>query len=65
MIIGEAIFHRSTPVAIWALTFFVINQTYFLLLEEPGLEHRFGEEYIRYKAEVPRWLPRLTPWVTS
>ncbi len=31
-------------------------------LEEPGLEERFGEDYRRYKANVPRWIPRLTPW---
>ncbi|MBT5920444.1 MAG: isoprenylcysteine carboxylmethyltransferase family protein, partial [Alphaproteobacteria bacterium] len=32
------------------------------LSEEPGLEKRFGETYVRYKENVPRWIPRLTPW---
>ena len=31
-------------------------------LRQPGLEKRFGEEYLRYKHHVPRWIPRLTPW---
>jgi protein-S-isoprenylcysteine O-methyltransferase Ste14 len=27
-------------------------------VEEPSLTRRFGESYLRYRAEVPRWLPR-------
>jgi protein-S-isoprenylcysteine O-methyltransferase Ste14 len=34
----------------------------FVLVEEPGLERRFGDSYRAYKANVPRWIPRLTPW---
>ena len=29
-----------------------------ILVEEPGLEHRFGESYLAYKRAVNRWLPR-------
>jgi protein-S-isoprenylcysteine O-methyltransferase Ste14 len=32
------------------------------LYEEPTLAQRYTEEYPRYKSNVPRWLPRLTPW---
>jgi protein-S-isoprenylcysteine O-methyltransferase Ste14 len=31
--------------------------------EEPGLEKRFGSEYIDYKKNVPRWIPRLKPFI--
>ena len=62
MIGGEALLLGSWRVAAWLAVFFVINQVYFLILEEPGLERRFGEGYLRYKAAVPRWLPRRTPW---
>jgi len=30
--------------------------------EEPTLRQSFGAEYESYLANVPRWLPRLTPW---
>jgi protein-S-isoprenylcysteine O-methyltransferase Ste14 len=35
---------------------------YVLLREEPRLAARFGEQYERYRAAVPRWWPRLHPW---
>jgi len=62
MLIGEALLHGSRVIAIWAATFIVINQVYFVLLEEPGLERRFGAAYLKYKSAVPRWIPRTTPW---
>lgn len=40
----------------------LVNMIYIPLLEEPGLERRFGEEYRRYKRCVPRWIPRWTAW---
>jgi protein-S-isoprenylcysteine O-methyltransferase Ste14 len=30
--------------------------------EEPTLKKKFGAEYEAYSTNVPRWLPRLTPW---
>jgi protein-S-isoprenylcysteine O-methyltransferase Ste14 len=38
------------------------NHIYFVYSEEPGLAERFGNEYTEYKKNVPRWIPRLTPW---
>jgi hypothetical protein len=32
------------------------------LEDEPGLVKRFGDEYLRYRNNVPRWMPRLSPW---
>jgi protein-S-isoprenylcysteine O-methyltransferase Ste14 len=65
MLIGEALHLGSRVVAVWAVTFLVINHIYFTLLEEPGLERRFGGAYVQYKAAVPRWIPRSTPWQAS
>jgi len=62
MLTAEAVFFASLPLAGWAVLFGVANSIYFPLFEEKGLEARFGDDYRRYKAQVPRWLPRLTPW---
>ena len=55
---GEALVTGSQILGLWALTFFLLNHVYFLLLEEPGLATRFGASYAEYKRTVPRWLPR-------
>ena len=33
-----------------------------LAYEEPTLRAAYGEEYKEFCANVPRWIPRLTPW---
>jgi protein-S-isoprenylcysteine O-methyltransferase Ste14 len=62
LIAGEALLLRSASVARWAATFALVNAVYIPLLEEPGLERRFGEAYRVYRRHVPRWIPRATPW---
>lgn len=32
---------------------------FIVLVEEPSLKNRFGQEWIDYASKVPRWLPRL------
>jgi protein-S-isoprenylcysteine O-methyltransferase Ste14 len=59
---AEALFFQSLPLALWAALFVLANMVYIPNFEEPGLEKRFGEDYRVYKANVPRWLPRPTPW---
>lgn len=55
---GWAVFTGSWVLALWLVVFVAFNSAYFMLVEEPGLEHRFGAPYREYKARVPRWLPR-------
>jgi protein-S-isoprenylcysteine O-methyltransferase Ste14 len=58
---GEAILFGSPAIAVWAAFFVVVNHVNFLLVEERGLERRFGEPYRAYRAAVPRWVPRRRP----
>ena len=62
ILFAEALFFQSWPIALWMLIFFVGNNFYFPLVEEKGLKKRFGEDYSKYKANVPRWIPRLRAW---
>jgi protein-S-isoprenylcysteine O-methyltransferase Ste14 len=65
MLLGEAALFGSVPLLIWAGGFLAVNAVYLPLVEEPGLRTRFGEDYETYRANVPRWLPRLRPWDPS
>ena len=58
-LVGQAAFTGSRLIALWAITFIAINHLYFVFVEEPGLERRFGASYAEYKAAVPRWLPSV------
>jgi protein-S-isoprenylcysteine O-methyltransferase Ste14 len=62
ILLGAAAVFGSLPLALWFAAFALVNAVYMPLVEEPGLRRRFGEQYERYRANVPRWLPRLRPW---
>jgi len=58
ILLGEAAFFQSVVLLMWTLLVAVSFHLAVIAFEEPGLRNRFGEEYERYVAEVPRWLPR-------
>lgn len=62
IVLGEAFIFSSIELFILFLFFLILNHLYFVYSEEPGLIKRFGNDYIDYKNNVPRWIPRITPW---
>lgn len=62
VLIGETLVFRSWALLVLCAAFLAVNWVFFVLHEEPGLERRFGAEYRDYRREVPRWVPRRTPW---
>ncbi len=62
ILLAEALLFQSWPLSVWMAVFFIGNTVYFRFIEEKGLEKRFGDDYRKYKARVPRWVPRLQPW---
>ena len=57
----EAVVPSSIALLCWFVFFLIANLIYTPLVEERGLENRFGKEHIRYKKNVPRWIARLRP----
>src|SRR4051812_9215042 len=62
ILLAESLYFHSSNILAWACFFFAMNTFYFIRVEEPHLTKTFGDQYEVYKANVPRWLPRLTPY---
>jgi protein-S-isoprenylcysteine O-methyltransferase Ste14 len=62
ILLGEAVAFASLGLLVWFAIFCLANIIYIPLREEPELAKRFGDDYLLYKRNVPRWIPRLTPW---
>jgi protein-S-isoprenylcysteine O-methyltransferase Ste14 len=61
-LLGAAAVFGSVGILIEAAIFATINHVWFVFGEEPGLERRFGADYREYRENVPRWIPRRSPW---
>jgi protein-S-isoprenylcysteine O-methyltransferase Ste14 len=55
---GYGLFQQSASVVLLSVLFLLGAHLLVILLEEPGLERRFGSSYVAYKQAVNRWLPR-------
>ena len=64
-LLGESIILSNAAMFLWFLIAFIGNHIYFIKSEEPGLVKRFGGQYIIYRENVPRWIPRRKPWSPS
>jgi len=62
VIAGEALLLRQPILLIAAAVYVVALGTLNRVYEEPRLLNRHGRAYETYRAAVPGWVPRLTPW---
>ena len=62
IILGQAALLGSLDLVIYAAMIGVSLYLFVVLAEEPVLKRSFPAEYRRYAANVPRFVPRLTPW---
>lgn len=59
---GESIIVAQPGLLAYAAVLFVIVNVFIARFEEPYLERQFGASYAEYKANVRRWIPRVTAW---
>jgi protein-S-isoprenylcysteine O-methyltransferase Ste14 len=62
-IVGQALLLGQPVLLLYALAFAVAVAAFVHWYEEPTLLRQFGEQYERYRREVPGWWPRREPWV--
>src|SRR5579864_8026386 len=62
VIFGQALLFGDWRLLWYAALLWLFFHVVVLVSEEPTLEQTFGEQYEDFRANVPRWVPRLTPW---
>jgi protein-S-isoprenylcysteine O-methyltransferase Ste14 len=61
-ILGQGLIFGNITLLQYGGIVWLLFHLFVLLYEEPTLTASFGSEYKSYCAEVPRWIPRFTPW---
>jgi protein-S-isoprenylcysteine O-methyltransferase Ste14 len=62
VILGQALLFGNARVLEYGLFAWLVAHLFVLAYEEPTLRRTFGAEYESFRANVPRWIPRVTPW---
>jgi protein-S-isoprenylcysteine O-methyltransferase Ste14 len=62
MIFGQALLFGDVRLFGYGLLVWLASHLFVVGYEEPKLRKTFGEEYLEFSRNVPRWIPRLKPW---
>ncbi len=62
IIFGQALLFGDPRLAVLGALAWAASHIFVAGFEEPRLEREFGAQYAAYRANVPRWIPRWTPW---
>jgi protein-S-isoprenylcysteine O-methyltransferase Ste14 len=62
LILGQAFIFGDIRVFEYGLFVWLAMYLFVLSYEEPTLRRTFPADYALFTANVPRWIPRLTPW---
>jgi len=62
LILGQGLLFGSVRLLQYGIVVWLAFFAAVLVYEEPVLRAQFGDQYRDFCANVPRWLPRVTPW---
>jgi len=62
VIFGQALLFGDLPLLWYGVLLWLFFHVWVVMIEEPTLKQTFGPEYESFRTNVPRWIPRLTPW---
>jgi protein-S-isoprenylcysteine O-methyltransferase Ste14 len=62
VVLGQVFLFESWGLFIYLVVLGITVDTFVHTYEEPALRESYGPAYEEFCANVPRWLPRLTPW---
>jgi len=60
---GQALLFGDWGLIAYGALFWFAAHLYVVLYEEPTLQRTFGAAYADFRANVPRWIPRISPWI--
>lgn len=61
-IAGQALLLGRQVLFVYAVVAGAVMMAFARWYEEPALRRQFGDQYERYRRNVPGWWPRLRPW---
>jgi protein-S-isoprenylcysteine O-methyltransferase Ste14 len=62
ILLGEAAVTASGWLLLWFAIFSAFQVIAIRFWEEPHLVKRYGSEYVDYRRNVARWIPRISAW---
>jgi len=62
LVLGQALVFADWRLIAYGGVFWLLAHAYVVTYEEPTLKRTFGAAYDVFCSNVPRWLPRPTPW---
>jgi protein-S-isoprenylcysteine O-methyltransferase Ste14 len=62
VILGQAILFGDSRLVLYGALTWLATHAFVVMYEEPTLQRTFGAQFEAFRANVPRWIPRLTPW---
>ena len=59
---GESFLFGNLWVLSYAAGAWLVTHLFVVFYEEPHLRRQFPDDYTNFRAHVPRWIPRFSPW---